>query len=58
MASPARYRDIDLNCDNTNIELPYIDIVNELLEDYIIPPVAAIKVAMPPKEDSFILFTG
>src|ERR1700733_3077472 len=38
--------DIDLNCDNTNVELPYIDIVNELLEDYIIPPVALVKVTV------------
>ena len=34
--------DIDLTCENTNTELPYIDIVNELLEDYIVPPIAAI----------------
>lgn len=34
--------DIDLNCDNTNIELPYIDISNELMEDYIAPPVFTI----------------
>lgn len=26
---------IDLNCDNTNTELPYIDIVNEILEETI-----------------------
>ncbi|TDW96986.1 Tc toxin subunit A-related protein [Dinghuibacter silviterrae] len=38
--------DIDLNCDNTNTELPYIDIVNELLEDYIIPPIAAIRMLL------------
>ncbi len=30
--------DIDLNCENTNVQLPYIDLVNELLEDYIAPP--------------------
>ncbi|HTR29717.1 MAG TPA: neuraminidase-like domain-containing protein [Puia sp.] len=47
--------DIDMNCDNTNVELPYIDIVNELLEDYIIPPVACLKVAVP-ATDSFIYF--
>jgi len=34
--------DIDLTCQNTDVELPYIDIVNELLEDYIIPPIAAL----------------
>ena len=41
--------DIDLNCDNTNIELPYLDIVNELLEDYIIPPIAAFKINLKGK---------
>lgn len=30
---------IDLNCDNTNTEVPYIDIACELMEDYINPPV-------------------
>jgi Tc toxin complex TcA C-terminal TcB-binding domain/Neuraminidase-like domain/Salmonella virulence plasmid 28.1kDa A protein len=30
---------IDLNCDNTNTEIPYIDIACELMEDYIAPPV-------------------
>jgi peptidoglycan hydrolase-like protein with peptidoglycan-binding domain len=34
--------DIDLNCTNTNTELPYIDIVCEILEDVISPPVFAI----------------
>ncbi|GAB3408820.1 Tc toxin subunit A [Flindersiella endophytica] len=29
---------IELSCDNTNTVLPYIDIVNELLEDTIAPP--------------------
>jgi hypothetical protein len=38
--------DIDLDCDNANTELPYIDIVNELLEDYIIPPVACFKITV------------
>ena len=28
---------LDLNCDNTNITLPYIDLVNELLEDLVAP---------------------
>jgi hypothetical protein len=36
--------DIDLSCANANTELPYIDVVNELLEDYIIPPVACLTV--------------
>ncbi|MGN6395030.1 MAG: neuraminidase-like domain-containing protein [Mucilaginibacter sp.] len=31
--------DIDLNCDNTNTLVPYIDIACELMEDYISPPV-------------------
>jgi hypothetical protein len=34
--------DIDLNCDNTNTELPYIDIVNEILEETISPTVFSI----------------
>lgn len=29
--------DIDLNCDNTNIPLPYIDLVNEILESDLSP---------------------
>ncbi len=41
--------DIDLNCTNTNTELPYIDIVNELLEDYIIPPISAILLKLQGK---------
>jgi len=48
--------DIDLNCENTNVELPYIDIVNELLEDYIIPPVACIKVEVPDDKEGMIWF--
>lgn len=31
--------DIDLNCDNTEVPLPYIDLVNEVLEDAVEPPV-------------------
>jgi hypothetical protein len=38
--------DIDLDCENANVELPFIDIVNELLEDYIIPPVACFKISV------------
>ncbi|MDN3657127.1 neuraminidase-like domain-containing protein [Ferruginibacter paludis] len=34
--------DIDLNCDNTNTQLPYIDIVNEILEEAIVPSVFSI----------------
>jgi hypothetical protein len=29
--------DLDLSCDNTNVELPYIDLVCELLEDMVAP---------------------
>lgn len=29
---------IELSCENTNIVLPYIDLVNELLEDAVAPP--------------------
>ncbi|KAK6527603.1 putative Insecticidal toxin complex protein TccB2 [Orbilia ellipsospora] len=29
--------DLDLSCNNTNTTLPYIDLVNELLEDFIAP---------------------
>ncbi|PWT71279.1 MAG: hypothetical protein C5B59_18405 [Bacteroidetes bacterium] len=36
--------DIDLNCDNTNTELPYIDIVNEILEETIAPTVFSIPI--------------
>ena len=34
--------DIDLNCDNTNTELPYIDIACEIMEDYIASPAVII----------------
>ena len=37
--------DIDLNCDNTNTELPYIDIVNEILEETISPTIFTIASA-------------
>ena len=30
--------DLNLDCDNTNTPLPYIDLVNELLEDAVSPP--------------------
>jgi hypothetical protein len=32
--------EIELTCDNTNIPLPYVDLVNEVLEDYVAPPPA------------------
>ncbi len=40
--------DIDLNCDNTNTAFPYIDIANELMEDFIAPPVATISTTFLP----------
>ncbi|GLY94446.1 neuraminidase-like domain-containing protein [Actinoplanes sp. NBRC 103695] len=30
--------DIELSCENTNTPLPYIDLVNEILEDVVAPP--------------------
>jgi hypothetical protein len=41
--------DIDLNCDNTNIAFPYIDIANEIMEDFIVPPVVTVDVSFLPK---------
>jgi len=32
--------EIELSCENTNTPLPYIDLVNEILEDVVSPPVA------------------
>jgi Tc toxin complex TcA C-terminal TcB-binding domain/Neuraminidase-like domain/Salmonella virulence plasmid 28.1kDa A protein len=37
--------DIDLNCDNTNTEIPYIDIACELMEDYLVPPLINLTIA-------------
>jgi hypothetical protein len=34
--------DIDLECHNTNIEIPYIDVACEIMEDYIAPPVVTL----------------
>ncbi len=31
---------LELSCDNTNVPLPYIDLINELLENIIAPPLA------------------
>ncbi len=36
---------IELSCANTNTELPYIDLVNELLEDAVAPPADPIAAA-------------
>ena len=33
--------EIELNCENTNTELPYIDLVNELLEEAVLAPAPA-----------------
>lgn len=30
--------EIELSCENTNTPLPYIDLVNEILEDVVVPP--------------------
>ena len=32
--------EIELSCENTNTPLPYIDLVNEILEDVVAPPMA------------------
>ena len=41
--------DIDLNCDNTNTAFPYIDIATEIMEDFIVPPTAAVNISFLPK---------
>ena len=41
--------DIDLNCDNTNTEIPYIDIACEIMEDYISSPSVIISPTFLPK---------
>ena len=41
--------DIDLNCDNTNTAFPYIDIANEIMEDFIVPPTVTINSSFLPK---------
>ena len=41
--------DIDLNCDNTNTAFPYIDIGNEIMEDFISPPVVTVNISFLPK---------
>ncbi len=35
--------ELDLDCANTNTPLPYIDLVNELLEDAVSPPVSPVS---------------
>ncbi len=41
--------DIDLNCDNTNTAFPYIDIANEIMEDFIVPPTITVNISFLPK---------
>lgn len=41
--------DIDLDCDNTNTAFPYIDIANEIMEDFIVPPTVTVNVSFRPK---------
>ncbi len=40
--------EIQLSCDNTNIPLPYIDLVNEVLERAVLTPATANTVTPPP----------
>jgi hypothetical protein len=41
--------DIDLNCDNTNTTLPYIDIANEIMEDFVVAPAVTVAIShLPP----------
>jgi hypothetical protein len=42
--------DTELSCENTNTPLPYIDLVNEILEDVVAPPpVVVLAAAIQPK---------
>ena len=41
LAAPGDIAEIELNCENTNTELPYIDLVNELLEEAVLAPAPA-----------------
>ena len=34
--------EVELSCENTNTALPYIDLVNEILEDVVAPPIPAV----------------
>lgn len=47
--------DIDLECDNTNTEVPYIDIACEIMEDYVSPPVVSIAATFLPKLSAGII---
>ena len=39
--------DVELSCENTNIVLPYVDLVNEILENAIAPPPPFAPFALP-----------
>jgi hypothetical protein len=41
--------DLDLSCANTQVELPYIDIANELMEDFIASPSVTLAAGYLPK---------
>lgn len=38
--------DLDLECNNSNVEIPYIDIANELMEDLVSAPAVTLPAAM------------
>lgn len=40
--------DIELTCENTNTPLPYVDLVNEILEDYVAPPPDFVPMSFTP----------
>jgi hypothetical protein len=50
--------DIDLNCSNTNTLVPYIDLVNEILEDFISPPLFSIHINFLPKVKKGVIDTA
>ncbi len=50
--------DIDLNCDNTNTEIPYIDIANEVMEDFITPPEVTLNSSYLPKFVAGVIDSG
>lgn len=41
--------DIDLDCDNTNTQIPYIDIANEIMEDFVAPREVTLNSSYLPK---------
>ena len=44
--------EIELTCENTNTPVPYIDLVNEILEDYIAPPPAFVPFNLNPAREA------